>query len=88
MQLQNDIVKMYSSHRRSPSLLQIVPAVTELIVAELLFLNFDSPEKPVYFYINSTGSQVRSSSSPRAARVFVASFRSQQECPRFPVAGA
>lgn len=36
---------------------QIVPAVTELIVAELLFLNFDSPEKPVYFYINSTGSQ-------------------------------
>lgn len=35
----------------------IVPAVTELIVAELLYLNFDSPEKPVYFYINSTGSQ-------------------------------
>ena len=36
---------------------QIVPAVTELIVAELLYLNFDSPEKPVYFYINSSGSQ-------------------------------
>ena len=35
----------------------LVPAVTELIVAELLWLNFDSPEKPVYFYINSTGSQ-------------------------------
>ena len=35
----------------------IVPAVTELIVAELLFLNFDNPEKPVYFYINSSGSQ-------------------------------
>lgn len=32
--------------------------MTELIVAELLFLNFDQPEKPVYFYINSTGSQV------------------------------
>ncbi len=35
----------------------LVPAVTELIVAELLWLNFDQPEKPVYFYINSTGSQ-------------------------------
>ncbi len=29
--------------------------VTELIVAQLLYLEFDNPEKPVYFYINSTG---------------------------------
>ncbi len=29
--------------------------VTELIIAQLLFLEFDNPEKPVYFYINSTG---------------------------------
>lgn len=36
----------------------LVPAVTELIIAELLFLGYDSAEKPVYFYINSTGSQV------------------------------
>jgi ATP-dependent Clp protease protease subunit len=35
----------------------LVPAVTELIVAELLFLGSENPEKPVYFYINSTGSQ-------------------------------
>lgn len=38
--------------------LQIVPAVTELIVAELLWLDFDNPAKPIYFYINSTGTQV------------------------------
>jgi len=29
--------------------------VTELIIAQLLFLEFDNPEKPIYFYINSTG---------------------------------
>ncbi|MCO5590603.1 hypothetical protein L7F22_044574 [Adiantum nelumboides] len=35
----------------------IVPAVTELIVAELLWLDYDSPSKPIYFYINSPGTQ-------------------------------
>jgi len=35
----------------------LVPSVTELIVAELLWLGSDNPEKPVYFYVNSTGSQ-------------------------------
>lgn len=34
----------------------LVPSVTELIVAELLFLNFETQEKPVYLYINSPGS--------------------------------
>lgn len=29
--------------------------VTELIIAQLLYLQFDDPEKPIYFYINSTG---------------------------------
>lgn len=29
--------------------------VTELIIAQLLFLQFDDPDKPIYFYINSTG---------------------------------
>ena len=29
--------------------------VTELIIAQLLFLQFDDPDKPVFFYINSTG---------------------------------
>ena len=29
--------------------------VTRLIIAQLLYLEFDDPEKPIYFYINSTG---------------------------------
>jgi len=33
----------------------LVPAVTELIVAELLYLQSDDPEKPIKIYINSTG---------------------------------
>ncbi|NET03033.1 MAG: ATP-dependent Clp protease proteolytic subunit [Sphaerospermopsis sp. SIO1G2] len=33
----------------------LVPAVTELIIAELLFLQSDDPEKPIKIYINSTG---------------------------------
>lgn len=32
-------------------------AVTELVISELLWLNYDSPDKPVYIYLNSTGSQ-------------------------------
>ncbi|XGV95316.1 MAG: ATP-dependent Clp protease proteolytic subunit [Leptolyngbya sp. BL-A-14] len=28
---------------------------TRLIIAQLLYLQFDNPEKPIYFYINSTG---------------------------------
>jgi len=34
---------------------QIGIDVTELIVAQLLFLQFDDPEKPITMYINSTG---------------------------------
>ena len=37
--------------------LQLVPAVTELVISELLYLNYSAPEKPVYVYINSIGSQ-------------------------------
>jgi len=33
----------------------LVPAVTELIIAELLYLNYESATKPVYMYINSPG---------------------------------
>lgn len=29
--------------------------VTKLIIAQLLYLQFSDPEKPIYFYINSTG---------------------------------
>lgn len=35
----------------------LVASVTELIVSELLWLNYNQPEKPVYMYINSLGSQ-------------------------------
>eukprot|EP00184_Porphyridium_aerugineum_P008143 CAMPEP_0184692424 /NCGR_PEP_ID=MMETSP0313-20130426/907_1 /TAXON_ID=2792 /ORGANISM="Porphyridium aerugineum, Strain SAG 1380-2" /LENGTH=258 /DNA_ID=CAMNT_0027150251 /DNA_START=59 /DNA_END=835 /DNA_ORIENTATION=- len=33
----------------------LVPAVTELIIAELLYLQYSDPDKPIYMYINSTG---------------------------------
>lgn len=33
----------------------LVPAVTELIVSELLYLQYESRTKPLYMYINSTG---------------------------------
>jgi ATP-dependent Clp protease protease subunit len=33
----------------------LVSAVTELIIAELLFLQYSDPEKPIKIYINSTG---------------------------------
>jgi len=29
--------------------------VTQLIIAQQLYLQFDDPDKPIYFYINSTG---------------------------------
>jgi hypothetical protein len=33
----------------------LVPAVTELILAELLYLQYENAEKPITMYINSTG---------------------------------
>ena len=35
--------------------MSLVPAVTELMLAELLYLQYDNPNKPIYLYINSTG---------------------------------
>lgn len=35
--------------------LQLVPAVTELIIAEMLYLQHKDRVKPMYLYINSTG---------------------------------
>lgn len=35
----------------------LVASVTELVISELLWLNYNQPEKPVYVYINSAGSQ-------------------------------
>ncbi len=33
----------------------LVPAVTELIIAELLYLNYEDTTKPITMYINSSG---------------------------------
>lgn len=38
--------------------MSLVPAVTELLLAELLYLQYDDPRKPIYMYINSVGVQV------------------------------
>lgn len=35
----------------------IVPAVTELLVAQFMWLDYDNPSKPIYLYINSPGTQ-------------------------------
>eukprot|EP00262_Sarcandra_glabra_P021573 TRINITY_DN920_c0_g1_i1.p1 TRINITY_DN920_c0_g1~~TRINITY_DN920_c0_g1_i1.p1 ORF type:complete len:400 (-),score=68.18 TRINITY_DN920_c0_g1_i1:422-1621(-) len=35
----------------------IVPAVTELLVAQLMWLDYDNASKPIYLYINSPGTQ-------------------------------
>ena len=35
--------------------LQLVPAVTELVIAELLYLQYSDPRLPTYVYVNSTG---------------------------------
>ncbi|XP_057977167.1 ATP-dependent Clp protease proteolytic subunit-related protein 4, chloroplastic [Malania oleifera] len=35
--------------------MSLVPSVTELMLAEFLYLQYDDAEKPIYLYINSTG---------------------------------
>lgn len=34
-----------------------MPAVTELVISELLWLNYNNPEKQIYIYLNSIGTQ-------------------------------
>lgn len=43
--------------------MSLVPAVTELILAELLYLQFEDQKKPIYMYINSTGTTKASPSA-------------------------
>jgi ATP-dependent protease ClpP protease subunit len=38
--------------------LQRYTAVTELVVAELLFLNYEQADRPGYIYINSSGGEL------------------------------
>jgi len=35
--------------------MSLVPSVTELILAEFLYLQYEADDKPIYLYINSTG---------------------------------
>jgi ATP-dependent Clp protease protease subunit len=37
--------------------MSLVPAVTELLLAEFMYLQYDSPTRPIFLYINSTGVQ-------------------------------
>jgi ATP-dependent protease ClpP protease subunit len=39
--------------------MSLVPAVTELMLAEMLYLQYDNPTRPIFMYINSAGVQVR-----------------------------
>ena len=50
--------------------MSLVPAVTELLLAELLYLQYDNPTRPIFMYINSAGVQVRSYGHACSARVF------------------
>ena len=45
----------------------LVPSVTELVVAQLLYLNYENPSKEVYMYINSVGT---ASNSPVETEAF------------------
>ncbi len=47
--------------------------VTELIIAQLLFLEFDNSEKPIYFYINSTGTSGWTGSSQMRKSISIGS---------------
>lgn len=35
--------------------MSLVPSVTELILAEFLYLQYEDADKPIYLYVNSTG---------------------------------
>lgn len=40
--------------------MSLVPAVTELVAAEMMWLQYQDPNTPISFYINSLGCAVRS----------------------------
>lgn len=50
-----DLPSMLLNNRIIYMGMPIVPSVTELVVAQLLFLNYESKDKPVFIYINSVG---------------------------------
>jgi hypothetical protein len=54
--------------------MSLVPAVTELMLAELLYLQYDNPTRPIFMYINSAGVQVRHWLSPAQKHIYTAAF--------------
>jgi len=53
-------IMQHSSHGAADDLsrvqgMSLVPSVTELIMAELLYLQYDNAVNPINMYINSTG---------------------------------
>jgi len=50
-----DTTRLPSPKERIVYLYATVPAVTELIIAELLYLQYEDPENRLKIYINSTG---------------------------------
>ena len=48
----------------------LVPSVTELILAELLYLQYEDPKKPIYMYVNSTGTSKKGSKFGYEAETF------------------
>ncbi len=50
--------------------MSLVPAVTELLLAEFMYLQYDDVQRPIHLYINSTGVAVRSAAPMRLARMW------------------
>ena len=50
--------------------MSLVPAVTELLLAEFMYLQYDDVQRPIHLYINSTGVAVRNADPTRLSRVW------------------
>lgn len=50
--------------------MSLVPAVTELLLAEFMYLQYDDVQRPIHLYINSTGVAVRNAAPIRLARIW------------------
>lgn len=56
---ERDAERCNTTHPRAVQGMSLQPSVTELMMAELLYLEYDDKTKPIYMYINSTGVAVR-----------------------------
>ena len=62
--------------------MSLVPAVTELLLAELMYLQYDNPTKPIFLYINSAGVQV---CFPNSCSVCWGQSRERESYEKFPL---